>query len=196
MYSRRVVPGLHAWIFILLLHFVSAETSKYSACQAPTANPLDGCPPNTILVSQTDCVVSFTTIQRAISSTTDDTTSYTILVLPGDYIEQLNVTRSGPLTILGQTNTLNEQSGNSVTVYWASANSNSRYTDNAFTSVLTVAPNLNASLTGSGPTGFQVPDDSRFIRSVHCHVLANTVPLKVMQTPKRVLWSWEIMKLS
>lgn len=83
-------------------------------------------------------------------------------MLPGDYIEQLNVTRSGPLTILGQTNTANEQSDNTVTVYWASANANSRYTDNAFTSVLTVAPNLNASLTGSGPTGFPVPDDTPF----------------------------------
>jgi hypothetical protein len=28
--------------------------------------------------------------------------------------------------------------------------------------VLTVAPNLNASLTGSGPTGFPVPEDTPF----------------------------------
>jgi pectinesterase len=51
-----------------------------------------------------------------------------------------------------------------VTVYWASANSGGlgRYTDNAFTSVLTVAPNLNASLTGSGNTGFPVPADTPF----------------------------------
>lgn len=161
MNSRRALPELLAWIFILLLSLAGAETSIYSACQAPTTNPLDGCPPNTLLVSQTDCTASFTTIQSAISSIPNDTTSYTILVLPGDYIEQLNVTRSGPLTILGQTNTPNEQSDNTVTVYWASANANSRYTDNAFTSVLTVAPNLNASLTGSGPTGFPVPGDSR-----------------------------------
>lgn len=162
MFHQRGLRLVFASYFLSLMHFVNADTSIYSACQAPTANPLDGCPENTILVSQTDCTASFTTIQDAISSIPDDTTSYTILVLPGDYIEQLNVTRSAPLTILGQTKTPNEQSDNTVTVYWASANSNGRYTDNAFTSVLTVAPNLNASLTGSGPTGFAVPADTPF----------------------------------
>lgn len=34
--------------------------------------------------------------------------------------------------------------------------------DNAYTSTLTVAPNLNASLTGSGTTGFAVPADTPF----------------------------------
>jgi hypothetical protein len=138
-----------SWISILLFFLgvavsVLADTSIYSACQAPTANPLDGCPPNAIWVSQTDSAANFSAI------------------MPGNYIEQLNVTRSAPLTILGQTETPNEQSDNTVTVYWASANSNSRYTDNAFTSVLTVAPNLAASLTGSGPTGYPVPADTPF----------------------------------
>ena len=161
MYSRRGRLAL-AWTFCLLPELVYTETSRYSACQAPTSNPLDGCPANTILVSQSDCAASFNTIQSAISSIPDNTTPYNILVLPGNYVEQLNVTRSGPLTILGQTSTPNEQSDNTVTVYWAAANSNSRYTDNAFTSVLTVAPNLNSSLTGSGPTGFPVPSDSMY----------------------------------
>lgn len=163
MFSRRDPRWAIASAFLFtLFNLANADTSIYSACQAPTCNPLDGCPENTILVSQTDCTASFTTIQDAILSIPDDTTSHTILVLPGDYIEQLNVTRSAPLTILGQTKTPNEQSDNTVTVYWASANANSRYTDNAFTSVLTVAPNLNASLTGSGLTGFAVPDDTPF----------------------------------
>lgn len=34
--------------------------------------------------------------------------------------------------------------------------------DNAFTSTLTIAPTLNASLTGAGPTGFDVPADTPF----------------------------------
>jgi hypothetical protein len=34
--------------------------------------------------------------------------------------------------------------------------------DNAYTSTLTVAPNLNASFTGSGPTGFAVPPETPF----------------------------------
>jgi pectin methylesterase-like acyl-CoA thioesterase len=139
-----------------------ADTSAYSACQAPTPNPLTGCPPNTVWVSQTDCGADFVTIQGAISSLPDDGTNYTILVMPGMYIEQLNVTRSSPLTILGQTATPNEQSDNTVTVYWASANANGKFTDNAFTSVLTVAPTLDASLTGSGNTGFPVPAGTPF----------------------------------
>jgi len=139
-----------------------ADTSIYSKCQAPTSNPLTWCPPNTLWVSQTDCAADFNTIQGAISSLPDNNTNYTILVMPGMYIEQLNVTRSAPLTILGQTTTPNEQGNNTVTVYWASANSNGRFTDNAFTSVLTVAPNLAASLTGSGNTGYPVPADTPF----------------------------------
>ena len=158
----RNSSAILSFVILSLISLSCAEPSVYSRCQAPTSDPLEGCPPNTLLVSQTDCSADFSTIQGAIASLPNDSTNYTILVLPGNYIEQLNVTRSSPLTILGQTETPNEQSDNTVTVYWASANSNSRYSDNAFTSVLTVAPNLNASLTGSGPTGFAVPADTPF----------------------------------
>ena len=160
-FSRRSWAILSSFLPLLVVPTL-AETSIYSACQAATADPLEGCPSNTLLVSQTDCRAKFTTIQSAILSIPDNSTNYTILVLPGIYVEQLNITRSAPLTIFGQTATPNEQSDNTVTVYWASANSNSRYSDNAFTSVLTVAPNLNASLTGSGPTGYPVPADTPF----------------------------------
>lgn len=34
--------------------------------------------------------------------------------------------------------------------------------DNVYSSVMIVAPTLNASITGSGPTGFAVPDDTPF----------------------------------
>ncbi len=155
---RALISGILFAIFRPTI----ADTSIYSACQASTSDLLTGCPPNTVWVSQTDCKADFTTIQGAISSLPDDNTNYTILVMPGIYIEQLNVTRSAPLTILGQTSTPNEQGDNTVTVYWAAANSNGRFTDNAFTSVLTVAPTLEASLTGSGNTGYPVPEDTPF----------------------------------
>jgi pectinesterase len=88
------------------------------------------------------------------------TTNY-ILVLAGDYEEQLNVTRRFPLYILGQTASPKNQSANLVTVNWSAINETGpNYADNAYTSVLTVAPNLNASLTGSGPTGFNVSADT------------------------------------
>jgi hypothetical protein len=141
---------------------IIADKLVYTACQAPTPNPLTGCPPNTIWVSKTASGANFTTIQGAISSLPDNNTNYTILVMPGIYVEQLNVTRPAPLTILGQTSTPNAQENNTVTVYWAAANANGKFTDNAFTSVLTVAPTLEASLTGSGPTGYPVPANTPF----------------------------------
>ena len=162
-----IIQNNQGWAFISAILFAIArptiaDTSVYSAGQAPTSDSLAGCPPNTLWVSQTDCGADFTTIQGAISSRPDDNTNYTILVMPGIYIEQLNVTRSAPLAILGQTSTSNEQGDNTVTVYWAAANANGKFTDNAFTSVLTVAPTLEASLTGSGNTGYPVPEDTPF----------------------------------
>jgi pectin methylesterase-like acyl-CoA thioesterase len=164
MFSRpaRVPLWANSALLLALSVTVRATTSIYSACQAPTVNPLDGCPANTILVSETDCNAQFYTIQSAIDSIPQDTSSWTILVQPGNYIEQLNVTRAGPLTILGQTSHPSDQTKNQVTVYWAAANSAGRYPDNAYTSVLTVAPTLEASLTGSGNTGYPVPQGTPF----------------------------------
>ena len=122
-------------------------------CQASTpANPLDGCPENTVLVSATHEQAHSRTIQGAIDSLPHDHTSQTILILSGTYTEQLNITRPGPLTLLGESNSPRNASTNSVHVQWAAATEQGIYTDNVYTSVLIVAPTLNASLTGSGPT--------------------------------------------
>jgi len=157
------MPLLIRSVLLLACSLAAKATSPtiHSACQAPTSDALSGCPKDTILVSQTDCSAHFSTIQDAINSIPLDESSWTILVQPGNYIEQLNVTRSGPLTILGQTSHPSEQDKNQVTVYWAAANAGS-YPDNAYTAVLTVAPTLEASLTGSGNTGYPVPDDTPF----------------------------------
>jgi pectin methylesterase-like acyl-CoA thioesterase len=136
---------------------------SYAQCQYPTANPLEGCPLNTILVGKTSSLTNFTTIQSAILSLPNDTSNYTILILPGNYTEQINITRSAAVHLLGQTRLPTAQSSNTVTIHWDSANgANSGLTDNAYTSILTVAPNLNASLTGSGITGFPVPEGTPF----------------------------------
>lgn len=65
------------------------------------------------------------------------------------------------MTLLGETSHPLNASENQVTVYWSAANS-ATYLDNAFTSVLTVAPTQNASLTGAGPTGWPVPVDTPY----------------------------------
>lgn len=131
-------------------------------CQAPTKNPLEGCPEGTILVSATNPAANFTSIQAAIDSLPDDNSQQAILILAGNYTEQLNVTRPGPLYLLGETSSYLDATKNRVTVLQATANANSRYIDNVYASVLVVAPTLNASFIGAGPTGWPIPADTPF----------------------------------
>src|ERR1700737_3352758 len=73
-------------------------------CQAKTyPSPLQGCPPGTIFVSNSNSFSRFKTIQSAIDSLPHDHSAQTILILAGNYTEQVNVTRPGPLTLLGET---------------------------------------------------------------------------------------------
>lgn len=66
--------------------------------------------------------------------------------------------------MLGQTNAPKDASRNRVTLTWAAANQDStgQAVDNVYSSVMIVAPTLDASITGSGPTGLAVPDDTPF----------------------------------
>lgn len=153
---------------------VPAKT--YAKCQRPAKHhPLDGCPKHTLYVNKDAAVANFTTIQDAILSLPNNTDAYTILIAPGDYNEQLNVTRQGPLTLLGVSDRpwkgksysnidYDTTSSNRVTVSWAMANhdSSGKIVDNAVTSVLTVAPTWESSKSGFGPTGWPVPDGTPF----------------------------------
>lgn len=127
-----------------------------TACQAPTVQPLQGCPEGTLLVGPS---AQYKTIQSAASSLPDDNSTAYILIQSGNYTEQANVTRAAPVYLLGQTQNPKNNSQNTVSVVWAAVASTG---DNAFTSTLTVAPNLAAALTGSGPTGYAVPPDNPF----------------------------------
>ncbi|EKD20494.1 uncharacterized protein L3040_004218 [Drepanopeziza brunnea f. sp. 'multigermtubi'] len=132
-------------------------------CQALTKNPLDGCdssPGRTLYVNAAGKKSHFKSVQSAVESLPDNTETYTILIAPGKYTEQVNVTRPGPTYLLGQTSHPLSQASNTVTLVWEA--SASPGIDNAFTSTLTIAPNLNASLTGAGPTGFPEREDNPF----------------------------------
>ncbi|KAI1436417.1 carbohydrate esterase family 8 protein [Xylaria sp. CBS 124048] len=170
---RNLLPTALAFSGILAVHTRHTPAQTYEECQKKTLDPLDGCPSGTIYVSQTDENVKYRTIQGAISSLPNDTTPYVILIAPGVYTEQLNVTRPGPLTLLGVSDlpsrgesysniTHDSLPANDVQIYWNSANHDAIFTDNVYTGVLTVGPNLNATLTGAGPTGFPVPDNTPF----------------------------------
>lgn len=142
---------------------VSGSQEKFSriSCQK---GDIYSCPPNTIVVSNNPSHRNsreFSSIQSAILSLPHDNSSATILIRAGNYTEQLNVTRPGPLTLLGETSSPLDETKNEVNVFWSAANNNT-YLDNAFTSVLTVAPTQNASLTGAGTTGWPVPADTPF----------------------------------
>lgn len=131
---------------------VALSSFDRRACQFPSQHPLDGCPKDTILVGHDQ---KYSTIQSAVLSLPNDTSSQYILVSPGNYTEQVNVTRPGPVYLFGQTEFPNDQSRNSVSIIWRNATGaevNSTL-DNAYTSTLTVAPTFNSSKTGTGPTG-------------------------------------------
>lgn len=131
---------------------VAISSIDRRACQYPSQNPLEGCPKDTVLVGQDQ---KFTTIQSAVLSLPNDTSSQYILISTGNYTEQVNVTRPGPVYLFGRTEYPNDQSKNTVSIIWRNATGaevNSTL-DNAYTSTLTVAPTFNSSKTGSGPTG-------------------------------------------
>lgn len=155
----------------LLFPFIAAALSLASAwdisnvndrraCQSHSQNPLEGCDHEKTVFVDVGGNSKFKTVQSAVASLPNNTDTYIILIASGNYTEQVNVTRRGPTYLLGQTAHPTDQSRNTVNIIWAAIAVTGL--DNAFTSTLTVAPNLNASLTGSGPTGFAVPPGTPF----------------------------------
>lgn len=149
--------------------------TTFAECQRKTADPLQGCPDGTIYVSLNDTRADFTSVQSAILSIPNNSDPYHILIAAGKYVEQLNVTRSGPLYLLGQSDlparkqtyaahlSYNNTVQNDVQIWFDRANvGGNEFTDNVYTGVLTIGPTLNATLTGSGTTGFPVPDGTPF----------------------------------
>ncbi|KAK0211229.1 pectin lyase-like protein [Desarmillaria ectypa] len=145
-----------------VLPYTLAFSPLFLPCQVQklaNQSTLSGCPPGTILVSNDnfDPDTSFNSIQDAILSL-PDLGRATILIAEGQYQETLNITRKGPLTLLGQlpagstiTSFANGSASNLVQVW------NNKFVhtgmDDADSAVLTVAPSYKAALIGSGPTG-------------------------------------------
>ncbi|KAE9370449.1 carbohydrate esterase family 8 protein [Stipitochalara longipes BDJ] len=152
-------------LFATFLSFVSGwdigNQNDRHGCQAYSSDPLQGCDrERTVFVDIVSSQSKFKTVQSAVASLPNNTDTYIILIASGNYTEQVNVTRRGPTYLLGQTAHPTSQSYNTVNIIWAAIAVTGL--DNAYTSTLTVAPNLNASLTGSGPTGFAVPAGTPF----------------------------------
>ncbi|WRT68267.1 uncharacterized protein IL334_005243 [Kwoniella shivajii] len=143
---------------VVLLAGTSTLANTYAECQRPKSQgqQLQGCPNGTIYVSQTDAQAEYGTIQGAVQSLSNDNTTQYILVGSGNYHEVVNVTRQGPLTIMGITPNPSDYTSNTVHLFNSSFINQTSQTasqDNADAVVLTISPSRNASLVGSGPLG-------------------------------------------
>ncbi|KAH7913950.1 carbohydrate esterase family 8 protein [Hygrophoropsis aurantiaca] len=150
-----------AFVFLALFALQAhALSPKYVTCQLQKPegiSPLLGCPEGTLYVSPTDSTADFTSVQDAVLSL-PETGSATILIGEGQYFEAVNVSRIGPLTLLGQLNaeTAFDPAGNASTrnlvQIW-----NNKYVltgmDDAQSAVLTVAPSFSGALIGAGTNG-------------------------------------------
>ncbi|PWY68555.1 pectin lyase-like protein [Aspergillus sclerotioniger CBS 115572] len=162
--------GLFLVLQAILVHSAALRQSSSSSLTTAAREKCQitlQCPPGTLVVSTTEHPLSnFTSLQAAISSLPNDNSSQTILLLSGSYNEQVNITRSGPITLLGQQpdrSALTDAARNTVNLTFAGANQDSSGSlDNVWFSVMIVAPTLDASLTGSGTTGYPVPADTPF----------------------------------
>ncbi|KAF9236453.1 carbohydrate esterase family 8 protein [Melanogaster broomeanus] len=106
-------------LILFLVIRAQALSPTYKACQLQKSDgdsPLAGCPEGTLYVSMTDSAAHYTSIQSAISSL-PEAGNATILIGEGEYLETVNVTRSGPLTLLGQLSpeTAFDETGNAST---------------------------------------------------------------------------------
>lgn len=144
----------------MILFSPVALCTDFTTCQTPNdAAPLTGCPDGTLFVSISSPLANYTKIQDAVLALPNDASPAIILIDAGSYTEQVNVTRLGPTTLLGKTTRTNDVASNLVSVTWSAANPNSTvYPDNSYTATLTIASDLDAAETGSGPSGFPVPD--------------------------------------
>ncbi|KII86936.1 carbohydrate esterase family 8 protein [Plicaturopsis crispa FD-325 SS-3] len=139
---------------------VTALSPRFFACQVqkPTSvSPLQDCPDGTIFVSQNDARAQYSSVQEAILSL-PETGNATILIASGEYHETVNVSRAGPLTLLGQLppNTTLEVAENATSLNVVQIWNNQFVQtgmDDAQSAVLTVSPSFNASLIGAGTTG-------------------------------------------
>ncbi|KAF9005530.1 pectin lyase-like protein [Cyathus striatus] len=163
----RILPTLSS--FLALLVYVStihALSPKFLSCQVQKpfgTSPLLGCPSGTIFVSQDtkDQHAKFHSVQDAVLSLPDKG-AFTILIGAGEYHETVNITRTGPLTLLGQLPTSAINDLNTPFATDGTKKNLVQIWDNQFVStgmddatsaVLLVAPSFNASLIGAGPTG-------------------------------------------
>ena len=79
-------------------------TANAAASSSTVSHPMSGSvpPPDAVLVASDSPVKgAFTSLSAALASLPNDTTPQTIFIYPGSYMEQFNINRPGPVTIIG-----------------------------------------------------------------------------------------------
>ncbi|KAJ7810563.1 pectin lyase-like protein [Mycena leptocephala] len=120
-----------------------------------SSSPLTGCPRERFSSRKMQAIHTKIHQHPGAIASLPQTGAATILIAAGSYQETLNVTRTGPLTLLGQLpqTIANASSPNlNLVQVWNTAFVMTGQ-DDASSAVLTVAPNLAGALIGAGPTG-------------------------------------------
>ncbi|KAE9408331.1 pectin lyase-like protein [Gymnopus androsaceus JB14] len=73
-------------------------------------------PAGALVVSKTPASGQFSTVQAAVNALPNDGSAQTIFINPGTYSEQVSITRTGMLTIMGATSNTASFSSNEVTI--------------------------------------------------------------------------------
>ncbi|KAI0642991.1 pectin lyase-like protein [Trametes meyenii] len=154
------MPRLFWSSFLFIASHALALSPAHIACQLRKPHgrpPLIGCEPGTIFVSKEYTGADFSSIQDAVLSLPEHGPA-TILINAGEYHETINISRKGPVTLLGQLDlhTAFDATGNASTrnlVHIWDDKFVHTSMDDAQSAVLLVAPSFNASLIGAGPTG-------------------------------------------
>jgi len=108
-----VVPRIFLLsLLFLTTPFVSGASTKLVKRASRTS------PPSGAIVVRATGTQSgeFSTIQAAVNSLPNDSSSRSIFIFPGTYNEVVKITRSGPLTIYGSTTDTTSYTSNSVTI--------------------------------------------------------------------------------
>ncbi|KAJ7600544.1 carbohydrate esterase family 8 protein [Mycena floridula] len=94
------------WLFAL-----ATNITLVAGAGARTSPPLGA-----VTVSEATISADFTSIQAAVNSLPNDTSSQIVFIYPGTYFEQVSVARSGKTTILGYTENIVNYENNTVNI--------------------------------------------------------------------------------
>lgn len=97
---------------------VAATTSTTATSASATASSTTSSLPAsaTYVVSKTPNTTEYGTVESAISALPNDGAEKVILIMPGTYTEQININRTGKVTLRGTTSYINDFSQNEVTI--------------------------------------------------------------------------------